>query len=491
MTKKEIATAYAEKQAAVKALQDKGGENLDNLTEAEVATLQKTLDERDACKAQLDKFPAHDAIKSRIDDGNKFINSVRRPGSGDSKTAITKPDGTTPGEGVDVKSHIDAGESEDEKYLCTGPWKGLGHFAWAVHRCGIKAAGFVDDESELGQWNRRVSGISNAIKAMDASVKAASGMSEFTDSDGASFVPITISQQVWERTMADETNLLNLVDSQPVAGNGYKQWAWNDKTRTSGTLYGGARAYWGDEAAQYTASKPTTRPIEWKLNKLYVFMYVTDELMEDSLLLESKLARIAGKCFVWKINEAIVAGTGAGQPLGLLNAPCLVNVSAVSGQGANTIVGANVSTMFARRPPGTNARMVWLYNVDIEPQLDQLAFTAAVSNSYVGQFMYLPPGGLRDSIEPRLKGRPMYETEHCKALGTQGDLILWDPQSYGAIVKSTGIQQAVSMHLRFDYGEQAFRWTFRMDGRPYWDDVLTPSAGATRAPIVTLNSTRT
>ena len=223
-------------------------------------------------------------------------------------------------------------------------------------------------------------------------------------------------------------------------------------------------------------------------------MPVSEELFEDAVALDARLQRVASACFAYEINKAIVRGDGVGKPLGLLVAsastaagggPRLV-VAAESGQGAGTIIGKNVTNMYSRRPPSSKRRLVWLYNVDIEPQLDQLNFTAG---STAAQWLYTT--SLRETSENRLKGARMIESEHCSALGTEGDLILWDPMAYGAIVKTTGIKQAVSMHLRFDYGELVYRWAFRMDARPMWDDVLTPANGNSRAPIITLNSTRT
>ena len=75
---------------------------------------------------------------------------------------------------------------------------------------------------------------------MSEDVKAVTGMSELTDTDGAAFVPVQIASAIWERTMAEEENLLNIIDNTPVSGNGYRVIAWNDKSRTAGSLYGGA-----------------------------------------------------------------------------------------------------------------------------------------------------------------------------------------------------------------------------------------------------------
>lgn len=462
-------------ETAIKSYLDDDGKPLDELTAEELDELQDRVEARDELKALLSRAD----VKSyfTVDSGRATGGEVRRPTWGR----------TVAGSGEEVKAVVvEASESEDDKYLCGGPFKSMGHFAWAVRQAGPQP-GLVRDGSEMGAWNQRIRKIDTAIKSMSSDVKAGVGMSEFADQEGASFVPIDRANEVWARAMSEE-NLLSLVDVTPVSGNGYEMSAWQDKSRaTAGLLFGGARAYWGDEGSQMTNTKPATRKIQWKLNKLYVLMYATEELLEDTVALDSRLTKVAGACFAHKINSAIVRGTGAGQPLGLLNSACKITQAAVSAQGVNTVVGTNVVAMLARRSPGTGH--IWLHNIDIEPQIKELNFR--ITNT-AGVYLYQPAGSLRDGSTSlaALDGKRMIETEHCSALGTEGDLILWQPSSYGAIVKSTGIKQGVSMHLRFDFDEVAFKWTFRMDGRPFWDDVLTPTNGATRSPIVTLHSTR-
>jgi len=41
-----------------------------------------------------------------------------------------------------------------------------------------------------------------------------------------------------------------------------------------------------------------------------------------------------------------------------------------------------------------------------------------------------------------------------------------------------GIKSAMSIHVRFEYGEQAFRFEFRIDGQPWLDAPITPFKGA-------------
>ena len=89
------------------------------------------------------------------------------------------------------------------------------------------------------------------------------------------------------------------------------------------------------------------------------------------------------------------------------------------------------------------------------------------------------------------RGGPLAVMEQCETTGTMGDVIPLSPDGYACITKG-GIESFMSMHLRFDYDEQAFKWRFRFDGQPYDDVPLTPYKGTTTvSSIVTLNGSRT
>lgn len=479
-TLKSLQADHAAAKAEAKALAAKrqSGE----ATPEEIEALRGKLDEIKAIQAEIDEFPdvpeVDDEIKA-IDQWSAIPNRRHVP-------SYAPAGGVANGDGTKAKGgRVELVESSIDKIMESGPFKSLGHFMHATKRVATHGPGA---DPNLAVWDQTVRAYDQAVKSLPEHEYKAAGLNEFFDAEGGLLVPPQYSNRIWERVEQDEMNLLTLTDRTPVTGKSLTMPAWQDKSRTGDVLYGGARAYWGGEGQTLTSSQPKLRDIKWELNKLYVLMYASEELLEDAPALESRLTRIASKNFVYMINKSIIRGTGSGQPLGLLNSGARITATAVSGQGAGTIVGQNVSDMWARRAPGSARSLVWLYNVDIEPDLDTLNFTASTS---AANWVYIGPGGLKDNPEPRLKGRPMYESEHCSAVGTEGDLILWDPQQYGAIVKSTGIKGAVSMHVRFLTDESTFRWTFRMDGRPFVEDPLTPANGATRSPIVTLSSSRT
>lgn len=475
----ELSDAHAACGKAVKAILDPVKGDIEKLDGVATDTVTNLLNKQDAIKARVDKLPTAASIKARIAAATAAATQPTR------KPAYAGASREVSGTGYETKSEtIEATEDEDEKFILNSPFKSFAHFAMEVRRAGPQPG--LTSQGLLGEWNSRVNKIDRAVKAMPDDQKALSGLGELADDEGAAFVPTQIAASIFERSK-EMVDLMAMADNTPVAGNNLTVKAWNDKSASS-HYYGGAIAYWGAEGQQLTSSKPKTRDINLKLNKLHVLFYASSELLEDAPALNSELTKIAAYALTRKRNEAVIRGTGAGQPIGLLNAAAKVTVAAVSGQGANTITATNINAMWSRRAPDSESRCVWLYIIDAEPQFAQANY--AIANATAATYVYIPAGGLSARGYDTLKGRRMIETSHCSALGTEGDIILWDPMSYKVISKSSGVNQAASLHLRFDYDEVAFRWTQRVDGQPLWDAAFTPERGNTRSPIVTLHSTR-
>ena len=95
-----------------------------------------------------------------------------------------------------------------------------------------------------------------------------------------------------------------------------------------------------------------------------------------------------------------------------------------------------------------------------------------------GQLIYMPAGGISGSQYGTLFGRPVVPIEYCQALGTKGDIIVTNLGYYASGVKREGVRQAMSIHLKFDYNETAFRFLFEVDGQPWLASALTPYKGS-------------
>lgn len=318
--------------------------------------------------------------------------------------------------------------------------------------------------------------------------KAPTGMSESVGEDGGILVPTTLSQTIYERVF-DQQDLLGKTDNYTLPGNSIVFPGLSDASRADGSRWGGIRGYWLGEAAQKTASKPKFTRIELRLHKAAILIYVTDELREDSAItLDQWLGRKAGDELAFITSNAIYRGDGVNKPLGVLNSPSLVTVS------SRTLTGhisfADITRMYNRMWAPFRAGAAWYVNQAVEPDLMQLTFAVknvAGTENVGGWPLYVPPGGLSSSPYATLLGKPVIPVEYASDLGTVGDILFWNPQTYVTATKSSGVQAAMSIHLRFDYDETAFRFVYRVDGQPWWNLPVTPLNGSnTYGPAVAL-----
>ncbi|MCS7045394.1 MAG: phage major capsid protein [Gemmataceae bacterium] len=304
--------------------------------------------------------------------------------------------------------------------------------------------------------------------------KAASGLGEAFGSEGGFLVPPGFAGKILERIYS-ANNLLGLTDSYTIQGNSMSFPRNAETSRANGARWGGVRAYWREEGDQAAASKPTFGRLQLNLHKLFVMIHASDELLADAqgMALEQYLLRVATEEINFVVGDSIINGTGAGQPLGILNAPCLITVAKEPGQAAATLVAQNLVNMWARLFGPCRANAVWLINQDVESQLH----TLTVGSGSAAALAYLPPGGLAAKPYATLLGRPVLPVEWCPSLGTVGDVILADLRHYVTITRGA-VDSAMSIHLRFDYDESVFRFIFRVDGQPWWSAPLTPYKGS-------------
>lgn len=315
---------------------------------------------------------------------------------------------------------------------------------------------------------------------------AATGMSQGVGADGGILVPPSFRNEIWTGMQSQVDNLLARTDQYPVTGESLTMPASAETSRATGSRYGGIQGYWLAEAAQMTSSKPKLRQMKLEPQELAVLVYVTDKLLRNAPALNAFVSRAASEEILFLINDAIINGNGVGQPLGILNGGGLVTVAKETGQAAATLVLDNIHKMWSRMFAPARANAVWLVNQDVEPQLEDLAATVGTG----GVPVYLPQGAsgptITESPNARLKGRPVLPVEYCATLGTVGDILLVNLQYYATGLKGA-MRDDMSIHLRFDYNETAFRFLFEVDGQPWMNNVLTPFKGsATKSAYVAL-----
>lgn len=314
-------------------------------------------------------------------------------------------------------------------------------------------------------------------------IMASDGMNQNTGSEGGFLVPPQFSTNIWDGLNAEPDNMLARTDQFTIEGESIQFPANAETSRKNGSRYGGVQGFWIAEGAEITKSKPTVRGMRLEPQQLAVLVKVTEKLLRNTpVALEQYINRASSDEINFLVSNAIVDGTGSGQPKGLLRADGTIVVAKETGQVEDTIVTKNIDKMWGRLHPRARANAIWYYNVDIEEQLAGLERSVGTG----GELVMNPAGGLSAAPFNTIKGRPAMPLEYCKTLGDQGDIFVGDMKFYATGIRG-GIEAASSMHLFFDTANMAFRFMFEVDGRPWLESAITPFNGTTTlAPFVTL-----
>lgn len=319
-----------------------------------------------------------------------------------------------------------------------------------------------------------------AYKAVNRG-KAISGASELVPPDGGFLVQEDFAGMLVKPDMMSAPIMSRCRRIPLSAGaNSTRLYGVAETDRGTGNRWGGIQGYWLAEADQITSSHPTFRQIRLEPHKVAALAYATDEVLSDAAQLEAVIGQSAREELVWLVENAIINGTGAGQPLGIMNAPCVIAQAIEVGQAADTVVAENVINMWARRY--VRGSYVWFISQDVFPQLIQMDLAVGTG----GALVFMPPGGLSGGQYGTLFGAPVIEIEYADNLGDTGDIILADMNQYLLCDKGS-VQSAQSIHIRFDYDEMCFRFIYRVDGQPAWNSAITPANdGDTVGPFIYL-----
>lgn len=309
----------------------------------------------------------------------------------------------------------------------------------------------------------------------------ATGMGIGNDSDGGFAVPEQFAQGIVTRAF-EGGKILKYVNRIPVTGNQYHLTLVDETSRATGSRWGGIRGYRIGENDTPTASKPKLRRATLDVTKkLAVVAYVSEEQLQDAPATDTILEQAMSEELTFCLEREIWEGIGGGEAIGVMNSGALVTCSKKAAQTAATFVAENATAMNARLHSRSHTSAAWFIQQQVLNQLPLMVIGT--------QPVWLPPTGLVGSSPfGTLLGKPVEVVEYASALGTLGDVGLFDFQQYALGEKSLS-QLLRSIHVRFLQGEEAFRLTHRNDGTPMWNAPLTPFKGAdTTSPFVVVET---
>ena len=367
------------------------------------------------------------------------------------------------------KPALDTKAPGTEKLDPKGGFINFADYAQAVFKDEVFRGQPAKQDNRLMAWQEKAAG---------------EGLEEGTDSEGGFLIPEEFRTELL-RISVEKSDLISRVMNIPMNVNTIGIPYIKDTTRATGTIHGGVQLYWTGEEVAKTKSAPKFGKITLVLNKLTGLCYATDEILQDSpISLEPLLTSVFTDAFAWTMDGAILNGTGAGQPLGVLNGPACISITKETGQAADTISFENIIKIYARMPARNKRNAVWVANEDTFPQLAVMQIAVGTG----GVPVWLPAGAASGKPYDTLMGKPLLWNEHCPKLGDAGDISFIDWSQYLLGQKrgrGAGIQTASSIHFKFDTDEKTFRFVFRVDGQPWWPSALTPRySNSTISPYI-------
>ena len=369
-----------------------------------------------------------------------------------------------------------------------GGFSSLGHFCRTAARVQMTkgALGDTTDRDIWRSWINAYSRYHNHLADIERgrrtrtdivrAITTPDGMFETSEPDGGALVPPGFVREVFFKAMYRVTPF-STCKIVPVMSNAGALPAIAETSRVDGSRWGGLQSFWEGEAQPGTKTWPRLLDANYRLKKCYTLVPFVTELFEDTDLLDAFLTEAVHREFLYQMNNTIVHGTGVGEALGVVKAPCTITVAKDSGQAAATISPSNCSNMWTSFWGPSRANAHWWANDEFDPD----ALTAATAPTQT-----LPLTGWREAVEaPTIKGRPVWPLENCSAIGTPGDIILGDFSQVLLVMK--GLRKDISMHFKFDSYQSYGRFIYRVDLLPLWQAPITPANGTkVKSPLVVL-----
>jgi HK97 family phage major capsid protein len=304
-------------------------------------------------------------------------------------------------------------------------------------------------------------------------------MSETIPSDGGFLVPSETAARIHAVSLENEI-VMPRCFVQPMRSNEIKIPAMVIGDHST-ALFGGFTANYTGELGTINENSPKARSMVLNAKKLTGLIRFSSELNADTPGGMNQIEQLCGKGLSWYRDKAFLKGTGAGEPLGILNAACTVEVAKEDGQAADTILYENLTKMMARMFAGSFSNSVWVCHQSAIPQLLTLSLPVGVGGSAI-------PVMTESNGQFKILTRPILFTEKTEKLGDRGDIMLCDFSQYVVGLRSD-MRFDTSIHVHFTTDELLSRIIERHDGQPLWDSALTLEDGSTTvSPFVVLGA---
>jgi HK97 family phage major capsid protein len=238
---------------------------------------------------------------------------------------------------------------------------------------------------------------------------------------------------------------------------------------------GGVKATFTAPGAVFTETEPSFTTLQWRLNKVGGLTEVENELVEDSpFAIEALLRSLFALAIAAKNERNILRGTGVGEPLGILNAPCAIGISDTT---TSNFKWDDVASMYSRFK-SLGGQPVWVIHPSVWPQILKM------QNGTDSVFQ----SNLPAAPQQTLNGYPIIVSEHMPQIGYTGSVLLADLSAY-LMFEKAGLSIAYSDQVGFTRDVGVWRFRQRNDGKPWLLDKITlsdPQGSYTVSPFLYL-----
>lgn len=261
---------------------------------------------------------------------------------------------------------------------------------------------------------------------------------------------------------------------------------WDASTaQSAGTapFWGGLKLSWTAEGNTRPETEPAFRQLTLKAWDLTGYALASNTFYADAVGIESWLRQMFTRSVAWYAEYAYFNGanTGVGQPVGLITAP---GAKLITRQAGNAFSQTDVGNMSKALLPVSWERAIWAVSPTVWAQMLSLGGAGGAPAWQINQ----PIAEGKNQPHFVLNGQAGFVSSKLPALGTQGDVLLFDPLLY-VIGDRGALEIAASLHepTAFKNNQQVWRVTYRGDGQPWVSKAVTlPDASNTVSPYVVL-----
>jgi HK97 family phage major capsid protein len=371
--------------------------------------------------------------------------------------------------GKSRKTPFDTGE-EDPK----GGFVNFAEFAKAIYDAGEN---MTHPSEKLVKWHEKSSAIMKTAGSPTQSVGSLQA--------GGALIPPEYSRTSLTRAK-ERSSIMGRVMIVPMASNVIEIPYIVDFDRSQGKVAGNVKFRWVSENAAATGNDVKFEMLELRLREANALVYISNRLMDFSpVSIEPFITRSVDDALDLCLADSWINGTGVGQPLGVLNSSALISVAKETGQAADTIVYENTLKQLSRFYGKVGE---WYASRTIIPQLGVMNVSVGTGGAAVFLAGANGSQGATGPFPSSLHGAPIFFEECMPVLGDVGDLLFvdWGQYLVGQFNGAPGLALTESAHLKFDYRQHAFQFTFYTDGRPWWPSAFKPRRGDEQCPAVAI-----